>query len=82
MGDSTQFAPIRACIFDVDGLLINSEDIYTQIYNKILHEYGAPYYPWTIKATQQSRGTTVSYLEYRTPAYSPGLPPPGNSPPA
>lgn len=52
-----QYPPIRACIFDVDGTLINSEDIYTEIYNKILGEYGRPAYPWEIKATQQSRGT-------------------------
>jgi pseudouridine-5'-monophosphatase len=50
---------IRACIFDVDGTLINSEDIYSEIYNKILHEYGKPDYPWSIKAVQQSRGTSV-----------------------
>ncbi|KAF2462115.1 HAD-like domain-containing protein [Lineolata rhizophorae] len=52
-----QLPPIRACIFDVDGLLINSEDIYTEIYNNILREYGKPNYPWSIKALQQSRGT-------------------------
>ncbi|KNG43951.1 had superfamily hydrolase [Stemphylium lycopersici] len=51
--------PIRACIFDVDGTLINSEDIYTDIYNNILCEYGRPEYPWKIKATQQSRGSKV-----------------------
>ncbi|KAF1969251.1 HAD-like protein [Bimuria novae-zelandiae CBS 107.79] len=49
--------PVRACIFDVDGTLINSEDIYTDIYNRILSEYGRPAYPWRIKARQQSRGT-------------------------
>ena len=54
-----QLPPIRACIFDVDGTLINSEDIYTDIYNKILSEYDKPPYPWKIKATQQSRGTPV-----------------------
>ncbi|RMZ66115.1 had superfamily hydrolase [Pyrenophora seminiperda CCB06] len=48
---------VRACIFDVDGTLINSEDIYTDIYNRILREYGRPEYPWEIKATQQSRGS-------------------------
>ncbi len=47
------FPPVRACIFDVDGLLINSEDIYTEAMNNILHEYGRP-------AKQQSRGTQVS----------------------
>lgn len=51
--------PVRACIFDVDGTLINSEDIYTTIYNHILREYGRPEYPWPIKATQQSRGSRV-----------------------
>ncbi|KAI4223989.1 MAG: hypothetical protein L6R40_008478 [Gallowayella cf. fulva] len=52
---------IRACIFDVDGLLINSEDIYTDIYNQILHSYDRPSLTWTTKALQQSRGTTTSY---------------------
>ncbi|KAI4283771.1 MAG: hypothetical protein L6R38_001936 [Xanthoria sp. 2 TBL-2021] len=50
------FPTVRACIFDVDGLLINSEDIYTEIYNKILHSYGKPSLKWTTKALQQSRG--------------------------
>ncbi|KAF2739908.1 haloacid dehalogenase-like hydrolase [Polyplosphaeria fusca] len=54
---SREFPSVRACIFDVDGTLINSEDIYTDIYNSILCEYGRPDYPWRIKATQQSRGT-------------------------
>jgi pseudouridine 5'-phosphatase len=60
MGEIPNFPPIRACIFDVDGLLINSEDIYTKIYNNILQEYDAPNYPWRIKAIQQSRGKPVS----------------------
>jgi pseudouridine-5'-monophosphatase len=55
-----EFPSVRACIFDVDGTLINSEDIYTNIYNNILLEHGRPNYPWAIKATQQSRGSTVS----------------------
>jgi pseudouridine 5'-phosphatase len=59
MTEEPKFPPVRACIFDVDGLLINSEDIYSEIYNQILHEYGAPDYPWRIKATQQSRGRDV-----------------------
>ncbi|KAL9111326.1 MAG: hypothetical protein Q9227_004203 [Pyrenula ochraceoflavens] len=49
---------VRACIFDVDGTLIDSEDIYTEIYNKILRSYGKEEYPWEIKATQQSRGAS------------------------
>lgn len=55
----TGFPPLRACIFDVDGLLIDSEDIYTEAYNSILHEYGKPDYPWSVKARQQSRGREV-----------------------
>jgi pseudouridine-5'-monophosphatase len=55
-----KFPPIRACIFDVDGTLIDSEDIYTEIYNRILHAHGKPDYAWTIKAYQQSRGIDVS----------------------
>jgi pseudouridine-5'-monophosphatase len=51
--------PPRACIFDVDGTLINSEDVYTDIYNSILRQHGGPNYPWEIKATQQSRGSIV-----------------------
>ena len=57
--DMASLPPVRACIFDVDGTLINSEHIYTEIYNTILREYGRPDYPWKIKATQQSRGTKV-----------------------
>lgn len=58
--------PVRACIFDSDGLLINSEDIYTTTMNKVLHEYGLPDIPWTIKATQQSRGRQVERSSWRS----------------
>ncbi|KAL9617019.1 MAG: hypothetical protein Q9160_008173 [Pyrenula sp. 1 TL-2023] len=54
---SDPFPPVRACIFDVDGTLLDSEDVYTQIYNKILSSYGVADYTWDIKAIQQSRGT-------------------------
>ena len=50
---------IKACIFDVDGLLINSEDIYTDIYNNVLRTQGCPRLPWSVKARQQSRGAEV-----------------------
>lgn len=53
------FPTVRACIFDVDGLLINSEDIYTELYNSVLHEFNRPDLPWTVKARQQSRGRQV-----------------------
>ena len=59
---SATFPPVRACIFDVDGLLINSEDIYTEIYNNILRTYGRPDLPWSIKSKQQSGGRQVLLL--------------------
>lgn len=47
--------PVRACLFDMDGLLIDSEDMYTAVTNEILHEYGRPDLPWSIKAQLQGR---------------------------
>ncbi|CAG8956826.1 hypothetical protein HYFRA_00011215 [Hymenoscyphus fraxineus] len=52
MGDNvkTEFKPVRACIFDMDGLLISTEDIYTLCANIVLERYGRPPMPWSIKA--------------------------------
>ena len=58
----TNFPPVRACIFDLDGTLINSEDIYMKIYNNILHEYGQPDLTWSVNARMQSTGRKVSFL--------------------
>ncbi|KIW99826.1 uncharacterized protein Z518_10754 [Rhinocladiella mackenziei CBS 650.93] len=49
------FPPVRACIFDMDGLLIDSEDAYTLVTNTILRENGRPDLPWHIKAQLQGR---------------------------
>jgi len=46
---------VRACLFDMDGLLIDSEDIYTLTTNMILQEYGKPNLPWVVKAQLQGR---------------------------
>jgi pseudouridine-5'-monophosphatase len=46
---------VRAALFDMDGLLIDSEDIYTIITNTILERYGKPKLPWSIKAQLQGR---------------------------
>ncbi|XMA07731.1 hypothetical protein WAI453_000522 [Rhynchosporium graminicola] len=37
----TDFPPIRACLFDMDGILINTEDIYTKCHNILLARYNA-----------------------------------------
>jgi pseudouridine-5'-monophosphatase len=39
----------------MDGLLIDSEDIYTLVTNLILQEYGKPNLPWVVKAQLQGR---------------------------
>jgi pseudouridine-5'-monophosphatase len=39
----------------MDGLLIDSEDLYTICTNEVLREYGKPNIPWNIKAQLQGR---------------------------
>ncbi|KAI0024544.1 HAD-like protein [Xylariomycetidae sp. FL0641] len=52
MASATQgeFPPIRACLFDMDGLLINTEDLYTKCCDIVLEKYGKPGLPWSVKA--------------------------------
>lgn len=52
---ANSFPQVRACLFDMDGLLIDSEEKYTLITNAILQEYGKPLLPWEIKAQLQGR---------------------------
>ncbi|PQE13742.1 Haloacid dehalogenase-like hydrolase protein [Rutstroemia sp. NJR-2017a BVV2] len=54
------FPPIRACLFDMDGLLIDSEELYTLVTNAILKKYSRPPLPWSIKAKMQGRPGPVS----------------------
>ncbi|KAK3367606.1 hypothetical protein B0H63DRAFT_529322 [Podospora didyma] len=44
------FPAIRACIFDMDGLLINSEDMITASLNTLLDKYGRPALPRSVRA--------------------------------
>ncbi|KAI1915134.1 hypothetical protein LOZ39_002998 [Ophidiomyces ophidiicola] len=39
----------------MDGLLIDSEDLYTRCVNEVLREYEKPLLPWSIKAQLQGR---------------------------
>ncbi|CAI7634186.1 unnamed protein product [Penicillium glandicola] len=39
----------------MDGLLIDSEDLYSVITNEILQKYGRPLLPWSVKAQMQGR---------------------------
>ncbi|BCR90279.1 haloacid dehalogenase superfamily protein [Aspergillus chevalieri] len=52
---SPSFPRVRACLFDMDGLLLDTEDKYTLVTNTILQEYGKPLLPWNIKAQLQGR---------------------------
>ncbi|KAK3712777.1 hypothetical protein LTR37_008867 [Vermiconidia calcicola] len=54
-GVQAGLSQIRATLFDMDGLLINSEDLYTLVTNAVLHEHGKPELPWNIKAQLQGR---------------------------
>ncbi|KAI5457108.1 HAD-like domain-containing protein [Mariannaea sp. PMI_226] len=55
MTPRTDFPPVRACLFDMDGLLLDTEDIYTLCVNMILEKYGKGTLPWSIKAKLQGR---------------------------
>ncbi|KAI1214810.1 HAD-like protein [Annulohypoxylon truncatum] len=46
---SPDFPPIRACLFDMHGLLINTEDLYTLCSNIVLNKYGRPNLPASVK---------------------------------
>ncbi|KAK3906642.1 HAD-like domain-containing protein [Staphylotrichum tortipilum] len=55
MAPRTDFPPVRACLFDMDGLLLDTEDLYTLCVNLILEKYQRPQLPWSIKAKLQGR---------------------------
>jgi len=62
-GANDGFPPVRACFCDVDGLLIDTEDIYSNVRNSILHDYGKPDLPWSLVARMQClKGTEVAML--------------------
>ncbi|KAH6651681.1 HAD-like domain-containing protein [Truncatella angustata] len=46
----TNFPAIRACIFDMDGLLLNTEDILTLSMNQLLEKHGRPALTRSIRA--------------------------------
>jgi pseudouridine 5'-phosphatase len=58
----------------MDGLLLDTEDIYTLCVNLILEKYQRPKLPWTIKAKLQGRpGPAANALFTEWYALSPTL---------
>ncbi|KAG9249000.1 HAD-like domain-containing protein [Calycina marina] len=51
--------PIRACLFDVDGLLINTSDLNTYCHDLALERFKAPPLTWDIKAHMQDRPAKI-----------------------
>lgn len=44
---------IKACLFDMDGLLINTEDMYTKASNSVLADFNKGPLPWSVKIQLQ-----------------------------
>lgn len=55
----------------MDGLLIDSEDLYTEVTNTLLARYNRPSLPWSIKAQLQGRPGPQAYEIFRTWAQLP-----------
>lgn len=47
---TNRFPAVRACIFDLDGLLINSEDVITRALNHLLEKYGRPVFTPSVRS--------------------------------
>lgn len=56
----SKFTPVRACLFDMDGLLLDTEDIATQCHSLVLAKYGRPALPPYIKAQMMGRNGTAA----------------------
>lgn len=68
--NSPKFQPVTHVIFDMDGLLINTEDLYTQLFTKICAEYGTTY-TFECKANSMGRkrleviAATIEFLKIK-----------------
>ncbi|ODV66218.1 HAD-like protein [Hyphopichia burtonii NRRL Y-1933] len=64
-------ANIRACLFDMDGTILNTEDIYTEASSELLAKYGKGPMTWDVKIKLQGRpgpeATKIMIQEYDLP---------------
>ncbi len=51
--------PVRSVIFDVDGLLLDTEIVYTRVTQKIVSRFGKTF-DWSIKANMIGRAEAES----------------------
>lgn len=64
----------KACLFDMDGLLLNTEDLYTEAHNSMLADHGKGPLPWNEKIKLQGLpGLEASrvFLEWSNLPYTP-----------
>ena len=59
---SASFKPVSQVLFDMDGLLLNTEIIYTRVTQQIVGRFGKTF-DWSIKANMIGRGIRLPLTE-------------------